>query len=170
MLIAVLNVCSKEELADEEKLLEDKPGALTDDAEQRRTVIRNKIMAVGKISRVFSVLRENSERVTELKSLSPTGKLPLGTLALGVEGLKSGKTKKKKKGCFSNTLFIKINNDYLAITTFEDAKRSDLENERLPPTREAKEQLLKEETDQRIRTAVNESDEEMEEIADAMMD
>lgn len=45
-----------------------------------------------------------------------------------------------------------------------------MENERLPPTREAKEQLLKEETDQRIRTAVNESDEEMEEIADAMMD
>jgi serine/threonine-protein phosphatase 2B catalytic subunit len=92
MLIAVLNVCSKEELADDEKLLDDKPSnANVDDAEQRRIVIRNKIMAVGKISRVFSVLRENSERVMELKSLSPTGKLPLGTLALGVEGLKSGK-------------------------------------------------------------------------------
>lgn len=93
MLIAVLNVCSKEELADDEKLLLDEKAkdANMDDAEQRRTVIRNKIMAVGKISRVFSVLRENSERVMELKSLSPTGKLPLGTLALGVEGLKSGK-------------------------------------------------------------------------------
>ena len=90
MLIAVLNVCSKEELAEDDKqLIEDKANNL-DDAEQRRIVIRNKIMAVGKISRVFSVLRENSERVTELKSLSPTGKLPLGTLALGVEGLKSG--------------------------------------------------------------------------------
>ena len=93
MLIAVLNVCSKEELADDnQKLLEDKPViGSADDAEQRRIVIRNKIMAVGKISRVFSVLRENSERIMELKSLSPTGKLPLGTLALGVEGLKSGK-------------------------------------------------------------------------------
>jgi serine/threonine-protein phosphatase 2B catalytic subunit len=91
MLIAVLNVCSKEELAEDEKMLEDKPNNAADDAEQRRIVIRNKIMAVGKISRVFSVLRENSERVMELKSLSPTGKLPLGTLALGVEGLKSGK-------------------------------------------------------------------------------
>lgn len=91
MLIAVLNVCSKEELAEDvdQRLLEDKP--LMDDAEQRRIVIRNKIMAVGKMSRVFSVLRENSERVTELKSLSPTGKLPLGTLALGMEGLKTGK-------------------------------------------------------------------------------
>lgn len=91
MLLAVLNVCSKEELAKEDQqLLEDKAAANIDDAEQRRIVIRNKIMAVGKMSRVFSVLRENSERVTELKSLSPTGKLPLGTLALGVEGLKSG--------------------------------------------------------------------------------
>ncbi|KAL9541640.1 3',5'-cyclic-nucleotide phosphodiesterase (PDEase) (3':5'-CNP) [Mucor atramentarius] len=144
MLIAVLNVCSKEELAeDDRQLIEDKSNNM-DEAEQRRIVIRNKIMAVGKISRVFSVLRENSERVTELKSLSPTGKLPLGTLALGVEGLKS------------------------AITTFEDAKRSDLENERLPPTREAKEQLLKEETDSKIRTAVNEEDEEMEEVVHAM--
>jgi serine/threonine-protein phosphatase 2B catalytic subunit len=89
MLISVLNVCSKEELAEDDQLLEEKP--VTDDAEQRRIVIRNKIMAVGKMSRVFSVLRENSERVTELKSLSPTGKLPLGTLALGVEGLKTGK-------------------------------------------------------------------------------
>ncbi|GAA5796643.1 serine/threonine-protein phosphatase 2B catalytic subunit A1 [Helicostylum pulchrum] len=147
MLLAVLNVCSKEELAKEDQqLLEDKAAANVDDAEQRRIVIRNKIMAVGKMSRVFSVLRENSERVTELKSLSPTGKLPLGTLALGVEGLKS------------------------AITTFEDAKRSDVENERLPPTREVKEQLLKEETDSKIRTAVNEQDAEMEEMVDAMLE
>ncbi|KAG1241426.1 hypothetical protein G6F68_016735 [Rhizopus microsporus] len=117
-----------------------------DDAEQRRIVIRNKIMAVGKMSRVFSVLRENSERVTELKSLSPTGKLPLGTLALGMEGLKT------------------------AITTFEDAKRSDLENERFPPTREVKEQMMKEETDNKLRSAVNEQDEIMEEVADSMLE
>lgn len=45
-----------------------------------------------------------------------------------------------------------------------------MENERLPPTREVKEQLLKEETDNKIRTAVNEKDEEMEEVADAMFD
>lgn len=108
MLIAVLNVCSKEELEDDDKkLLEDKPAGNVDEVEQRKIVIRNKIMAVGKISRVFSVLRENSERVMELKSLSPTGKLPLGTLALGVEGLKSGKKlyrhggrKTKKVTCF----------------------------------------------------------------------
>ena len=45
-----------------------------------------------------------------------------------------------------------------------------MENERLPPTREVKEQLLKEETDSKLRTAVNEKDVEMEEVADAMFD
>ncbi|KAF7730815.1 3',5'-cyclic-nucleotide phosphodiesterase (PDEase) (3':5'-CNP) [Apophysomyces ossiformis] len=144
MLIAILNICSKEELADEENVvLEDK--TVSDEAEQRRTVIRNKILAVGKMSRVFSVLRENSERVMELKSLSPTGRLPLGTLALGVEGIKS------------------------AITSFEDAKRSDLENERLPPTREMKEAMLKEETNSKIRDAVEEEDKQLTEVADAIV-
>ncbi|KAI8336208.1 serine/threonine-protein phosphatase 2B catalytic subunit A1 [Chlamydoabsidia padenii] len=147
MLIAILNICTKEELADEDNqlALEDKSVTLDEAAELRRTVIRNKIMAVGKMSRVFSVLRENSERVMELKSLSPSGKLPLGTLALGVEGIKS------------------------AITTFEEAKRSDLENERLPPTREVKDALLREETNNKIRDACDEEDKKMNDIADAII-
>lgn len=91
MLIAILNICSKDELADEDHRLSLEEPVSSEEAELRRTVIRNKILAVGKMSRVFSVLRENSERVMELKTLSPTGKLPLGTLALGVEGIKSGK-------------------------------------------------------------------------------
>lgn len=68
-------------------------------------------------------------------------------------------------------MYIYSFRNQIAITTFEDAKRSDLENERLPPTtREAKEQLLKEETDSKIRTAVNEKDDEMEEMLDAMLE
>ncbi|CAO3631679.1 unnamed protein product [Cunninghamella blakesleeana] len=149
MLIAILNICTKEELADEENntlVVENK--TTTDEEEVmevRRTVIRNKILAVGKMSRVFSVLRENSERVMELKSLSPSGKLPLGTLALGSEGIKT------------------------AITTFEEAKRSDLENERLPPTREVKEAQLREETDSKIRDAYTEKDESLNNIAEAII-
>ncbi|SAM09690.1 hypothetical protein [Absidia glauca] len=147
MLIAILNICTKEELDDEKNplALDDKSVTLDEAAKLRQTVIRNKIMAVGKMSRVFSVLRENSERVMELKSLSPSGKLPLGTLALGVEGIKS------------------------AITTFEDAKRSDLENERLPPTREAKDALLREETNNKIRDACDEEDKKMNDLADAII-
>jgi serine/threonine-protein phosphatase 2B catalytic subunit len=96
MLLAILNICSKEELLEEERSqpTQGVPDASTaEEIEQRKVVIRNKILAIGKISRVYSVLRENSERVTELKSLSPSGKLPLGTLALGAEGIKTGKNR-----------------------------------------------------------------------------
>ncbi|KAI8142448.1 serine/threonine-protein phosphatase 2B catalytic subunit A1 [Fennellomyces sp. T-0311] len=146
MLIAILNICSQEELNNEQhrKSL-DQPAMTSEEIEQRRTVIRNKILAVGKMSRVFSVLRENSEQVMELKSVSPTGKVPIGTLALGAEGIKT------------------------AITSFEDAKQSDMENERLPPTREMKDAMLKEETTNRIRDAVEEEDKALNKLADALI-
>jgi len=113
MLVAVLNCCTKEELdesSDEETVV---TPAVTvaekETSEQRRRAIKNKILAIGRISRVFSLLREESERVSELKNVSGSGKLPYGTLALGAEGIKD------------------------AIQSFDDARRSDIENERLPP-------------------------------------
>jgi len=111
MLVAVLNCCSKEELdesSDEEQSIVSPATAARESAE-RRQIIKNKILAVGRISRVFSLLREESERVSELKNVSGSGKLPYGTLALGAEGIKD------------------------AITSFDDARKSDIENERLPP-------------------------------------
>ncbi|UKZ46356.1 3',5'-cyclic-nucleotide phosphodiesterase (PDEase) (3':5'-CNP) [Trichoderma virens] len=79
--------------------------------EFKRRAIKNKILAIGRMSRVFQVLREESERVTELKTVSG-GRLPAGTLMLGAEGIKN------------------------AISSFEDAKKVDLQNEHLPPTHE----------------------------------
>lgn len=61
------------------------------------------------MSRVFSLLREESERVSELKSLSGSSALPVGMLANGAEGIKD------------------------AIQGFDEARKSDIENERLPP-------------------------------------
>jgi serine/threonine-protein phosphatase 2B catalytic subunit len=94
MLLAILNICSKEELAEEETkaiaAAAPKVPVTPEEAAERRQIIKNKILAIGKMSRVFSVLREESERVMELKSISPTGKLPVGTLALGAEGIKHG--------------------------------------------------------------------------------
>jgi len=149
MLLAILNICSKEELAeDDTKVItptSPKVAVTAEEAAERRQIIKNKILAIGKMSRVFSVLREESERVMELKSISPTGKLPVGTLALGAEGIKH------------------------AITSFEEARRSDIENERLPPTRQAKEAQQKEETDSKIRDAVEEEDHNLHEIVDAIM-
>ncbi|KAI9491046.1 Metallo-dependent phosphatase-like protein [Zychaea mexicana] len=150
MLIAILNICSQEELANEQHRRSlDGPAVtstnMTEEMEARRNNIRKKILAVGKMSRVFTVLRENSEQVMELKNVSPTGKVPLGTLASGVEGIKQ------------------------AINTFEDARRSDMENERLPPTREMKDAMMKDETSNRIRDAVEEEDKALNKLADVLV-
>ncbi|KAG2367192.1 Metallo-dependent phosphatase-like protein [Suillus spraguei] len=109
MLVAVLNTCSKEELeeSDEENVVSVSQVAHPEEA--RRKIIKNKILAVGRMARVFALLREESEKVSELKSISGSSKLPYGTLALGTEGIKD------------------------AISGFEDARKSDIENERLPP-------------------------------------
>ena len=116
MLIAILNTCSKEELEDDTSTgmspTPSSPPASVGDSESteaKRRAIKNKILAIGRLSRVFQVLREESERVTELKTASG-GRLPAGTLMLGAEGIKQ------------------------AIHNFEDARKVDLQNERLPPT------------------------------------
>ena len=63
MLLGVLQVCSTEELeetlSDEEERKTVIAAELddTEGAEQRRTVLRNKILAVGKMQRIFKVLR-----------------------------------------------------------------------------------------------------------------
>lgn len=131
MLISMLNICSKEELEEEEddtsldldrhaasngRLLstsateDSAPGSSLDEYPERRMVIKNKILAVGRMSRVFHVLREEAERVSELKVATGTGKLPYGTLALGSEGIKE------------------------AIHNFDEARKVDIENERMPPS------------------------------------
>ena len=114
MLIAILNTCSKEELEDETPLSSGPSSppvtaAMEETTEMKRRAIKNKILAIGRLSRVFQVLREESERVTELK-IASGGRLPQGTLMLGAEGIKQ------------------------AITNFEDARKVDLQNERLPPS------------------------------------
>lgn len=95
MLIAILGCCSKEELEEEDDdpiisspTMRKGEIVLTEEREERRKAIRNKILAVGRMSRVFSLLREESERISELKSMSGTNKLPAGSLASGVEGIK----------------------------------------------------------------------------------
>ncbi|CAO0793839.1 unnamed protein product [Mucor circinelloides] len=151
MLLALLNICSQEELAatPEQKAMESPVVVVPENAdmtpEQRRQIIRNKIMAIGKMSRTFSVLRENSELVMELKNLSGDGKLPTGTLGLGSEGIRK------------------------AITTFEEARRSDIENERLPPaSRESINAIHQETTNSKLRDAIGEQDDDLSRLAEVI--
>ena len=99
MLISMLNICSKEELEEEMELESITPNAALDtvpqpispeEREARRQIIKNKILAIGRLSRVFSVLREESESVSELRRISGNVRLPAGTLMLGAEGIKNG--------------------------------------------------------------------------------
>lgn len=120
MLIAILSTCSEDELKEDMNSSTMSPGPVSppinalmdpESIEFKRRAIKNKILAIGRLSRVFQVLREESERVTELKTASG-GRLPAGTLMLGAEGIKN------------------------AISSFEDARKVDLQNERLPPSHE----------------------------------
>lgn len=146
MLIAILNTCSKEELEDDSfspstsdplsPQLE-APEIDPNSPDAKRRAIKNKILAIGRLSRVFQVLREESERVTELKTATG-GRLPAGMLMLGAEGIKE------------------------AITSFEEARKVDLQNERLPPSHEEVEKKGKEAKEEALRGAVREADNDKE--------
>uniref|UniRef100_A0A0X3NTL5 Serine/threonine-protein phosphatase n=1 Tax=Schistocephalus solidus TaxID=70667 RepID=A0A0X3NTL5_SCHSO len=113
MLVSVLNICSTDELFTEDTE-EDSTMAV------RKDVIRNKIRAIGKMARVFTVLREENESILELKGLIPNGKLPTGLLSGGRENIKDATSTPHQK-----------------ITSFAEAKAIDKINERMPPLTES---------------------------------
>jgi len=142
MLIAILSISSEDELKDDATPSTVSPGPISppinanldpETLEYKRRAIKNKILAIGRLSRVFQVLREESERVTELKTASG-GRLPAGTLMLGAEGIKN------------------------AISSFEDARKVDLQNERLPPSHDEVTRQSEEGRAQALERATREAD------------
>lgn len=118
MLVNVLSLKSDDDL-DEEEEKPTEPESASSIA-QRKEVIKNKIRAVGKMARVFSVLRQERESVLALKGLTPSGQLPVGVLSEGRAGLSTAIDDWKDK-----------------IGSFADARRLDSINERMPPRRDS---------------------------------
>ncbi|KAJ3489444.1 hypothetical protein NLI96_g2144 [Meripilus lineatus] len=122
MLLAILAICSEEELtedAGEGGVIGGETGDTTMDAKQvseRREEIKAKVLAVGKINRVFKVLRQESENATELSSPdAPVEGHPPGSWPTGHDGLG-----------------VHVNQIRSQIRSFDDARKSDRFNERVP--------------------------------------
>lgn len=105
MLIALLSICSKEELFNTDPSEAEKEQSFA----EKKILVKNKILAMARMARVFQVLRDEHEQISELKNLLGTAQLPAGTLSSGAEGIRN------------------------AINTFEEAKLADKDNEKLPP-------------------------------------
>lgn len=123
MLVSILNICAEDELEEDDPVIDEEVGVQASNKEEekkevfrsslledesRRRSLRNKILAIAKVSRMYSVLREESDKVEYLKTMN-SGILPKGALAHGSEGL------------------------HETLSQFERARKDDLINERLPP-------------------------------------
>lgn len=83
MLLSVLAVCTEEELGPEGTPSE--VGSDADESAARREQIRAKILTIGRMQRVFNVLREETENAAELQAQA-LARHDAGPQTLGVNG------------------------------------------------------------------------------------
>ncbi|CAI5758768.1 unnamed protein product [Candida verbasci] len=100
--------------------------------EEKKLALRNKIIAIGKMSRMFQVLRQEQESVAHLKQLNH-GQLPKGSLLHGKDSLQT------------------------TINSFEEAKEADRINEALPPSYEEIKKL-EHERNERIKKQIDDDE------------
>ena len=59
---------------------------------KKGATLKQKVVAVAKMARVFRILRTENENCVQLKQLTPNHKLPFGLLQQGKEAIKKGVT------------------------------------------------------------------------------
>jgi serine/threonine-protein phosphatase 2B catalytic subunit len=101
MLLTIWHLVDDE--AEEARHEEGREGVL----QERGDKIRNKILAMGKVARIYKTLREENENILQLKGLAG-GKVPVGILQQGAGAIQQ------------------------AVTNFEGAKKCDALNEKRP--------------------------------------
>ncbi|THH01606.1 hypothetical protein EW026_g1105 [Hermanssonia centrifuga] len=132
MLLGVLNVCSEEELeaSDDEDAFSNRGGGPEgivppELVAERRSDIKNKILAVGKMQRLYQLLREEAENASELiadAAMPPMAGTPPGAWPGGFappDGV-------------PDELGVGVHHLRRQIRSFDDARHADLFNERLP--------------------------------------
>jgi len=92
---------------------------MAENQKQRVSVIKEKILAVSKMRKVFRVIREENDNIVKLKALSPSGRLPAGILSKGSEAIAE------------------------ALSSFEKARNADMENMKLPVMMKRKSSKMK---------------------------
>lgn len=55
----------------------------------KQLVMKGKVRSIGRMSRMFTTLREQSEVLLQIKNMSPDGKLPRGLLLEGKPAIKN---------------------------------------------------------------------------------
>ena len=147
MLVAVLNTCTKEELEEhDEDLPIMSPATVSVETAERRKIIKNKIMAVGRMARVFALLRyvvqmgifssyinifrylEKSRRRFQNSRVS----LDHPSFHTVLWHLVRRELEMRSMDLMMRASFFRLSH-YLTSKVFPRSRKSDIENERLPP-------------------------------------
>jgi len=127
MLLAILSICSQEELDGNDSDSGGEAEQPTDIA-ARRQMIKNKILAVGKMQKVFQLLREEAENATELETGAMTGVGSHPPDNLTIQGTKINKSIKSFDDACVPCPFLLMT----LLIRIHYSRRSDQLNERLP--------------------------------------